>query len=113
MNKYKTPFREDEKNIEYGIKKDFQKFNTANRDFGCFDTKETDKDFNGTQDWVRYATDNSSFPPKIQFISKLVLNSLENKNMIGKFYKNLDKREFGQNTIIALKSLSLLHKYML
>ena len=113
VKKYKTAFREDEENIEENMDGKIKELDTVNRDFRGFATKVPDKFSNGTQGWVRYATDNSSFPPKIQFLSKLVLKAWKNRDKIGKFYKNLDMRGFGQNTIIALKSLTLLHKYML
>lgn len=99
---YKTAIGEEEQVIEYDRDGGLD---TTDRDFRGFATKVVDTFSNGTRGWVRYATDNSNFPPKIQFLAKLVLKAWRKKNKIHKFYKNLDQRGFGDNTIIALKSL--------
>ncbi|CAI2363508.1 unnamed protein product [Moneuplotes crassus] len=109
--KYKTAYSEDDpEDYIYGKA---SHLDTTDKDFRGFATRVVDTLSNGTRGWVRYATDNSNFPPKIQFLAKLVLKAWRKKDKIHKFYKNLDQRGFGDNTIIALKSLCLLHKYML
>lgn len=60
---------------------------------------------NSTKGWVIYATENSNFPPRIQYICKLILKAIQQPDKITNFYSNLNTRGFKDNTIIALKSL--------
>lgn len=74
------------------------------KNFTGFATKVTASlSKNGTKGWVIYATENSSFPPRIQYISKLVLKAWRKRDKVSKFYKNISSRGFEQNTIVALK----------
>ena len=102
--KYKTTQSEMDNNANFAYGKD-RNIDTTEKNFEGFGTKSMDTLSNGTRGWVRYATDNSNFPPKIQFLAKLVLKAWKKKDKIYTFYKNLDQRGFGDNTIIALKSL--------
>lgn len=68
---------------------------------------------NGTKGWIIYATENSTLPPRIQYIAKLILKAWRKPDKISKFYNWLMERGFEQNTIIALKTLCLIHKYIL
>lgn len=67
----------------------------------------------GTKGWIIYATENSTLPPRIQYIAKLILKAWRKPDKIPKFYSCLMERGFEQNTIIALKTLWLIHKYIL
>lgn len=100
--KYKTAQDlEDTEDINYGKA---QLMDNSEKNFTGFATKvSATLAKNGTKGWILYATENSNFPPRIQYISKLVLKGWRKPDKIYKFYKNLRHRGFEHNTIIALK----------
>lgn len=110
--KYKTAQDQEEfDDVRYGPN---HLVTDEGKNFSGFATKVTASlTKNGTKGWVIYATENSSFPPRIQYISKLVLKAWRKRDKISKFYRNVQARGFGHNTIVALKCLCLLHKYIL
>lgn len=60
-----------------------------------------------------YSTENSNYPPWVQFVAKLLNKAYQKPFKIEKFYKAISNLSFDQNTIIALKSLAIIHKYIL
>jgi hypothetical protein len=70
-------------------------------------------DQNSTKGWVTYATENSNYPPKVKFIAKLIRKAYQKPEKMHKFYASITQLNFSGFTIIALKSLCLLHKYIL
>lgn len=107
--KYKTAHDQDDFDNDQDHQADGEP-----KEFAGFGTKiEKSASKNGTKGWVLYATENSNFPPRIQYISKLVLKAWRKQNKTHRFYEYIYERGFEQNTIIALKSLCLIHKYIL
>jgi hypothetical protein len=49
----------------------------------------------------------------MKYVAKLIYKAHEKPEKIHKFYKQLSSISFDQNTIIALKSLAIIHKYIL
>jgi hypothetical protein len=65
-----------------------------------------------TGSWVKSATKNNEHVADNQFLQLLVQKAKSKPNKVSKFYKALLKASISTKTIVAIKSLILLHGYV-
>mmetsp|Transcript_3248 Transcript_3248/g.6689 ORF Transcript_3248/g.6689 Transcript_3248/m.6689 type:complete len:888 (+) Transcript_3248:705-3368(+) len=64
-----------------------------------------------TNSWIQHATQNTDTPPDAACVQKIIAKAWSKPFKIQKFYKLLMKRQI-QRTIVAIKSVLLLHMYL-
>lgn len=62
---------------------------------------------------VKLATENENSSPNIQVISTLVLRAWKNEDDIYDFYNKMKTSDYSESTIVALKALACIHRYIL